>query len=260
MRQVLRYGCSQSQAESSEEANFGYRRVKVEEKQSHVDEVFHKVAAKYDLMNDLMSVGIHRCWKDSFVNEAGRLEPQRIKHPDGTVEERPVRVLDVAGGTGDIAFRLLDRFKAHRGQFLSQAGMKVTVLDINQSMLDVGLVRSREKHFKEDEIDFVCANAEQLPFEDNLFDLYTIAFGIRNVPRIDKALKEAHRVLKPGGKFQCLEFSKVNNPILSVMNQAYQFACVPIMGQLVAGDRASYQYLVESIDKFHTQEELRSMV
>ncbi|CAD8069336.1 unnamed protein product [Paramecium sonneborni] len=229
-----------------QEANFGFKKVKLEEKQEHVNQVFHNVANNYDLMNDLMSVGLHRCWKNSFVEELGYL-----KNGDSQI-----RVLDVAGGTGDIAFRILEK---HKGNNLFNGNLKITVLDINQSMLDVGQKRANELGYQ-NQIDFVCANAEELPFEANTFDAYTIAFGIRNVPRIPKAIGEAHRVLKQGGKFQCLEFSKVQNPVLSFFNQFYQFNFIPTMGQFVANDRNSYQYLVESIEKFHSQQDLLKIV
>lgn len=127
-------------------------------------------------------------------------------------------------------------------------------------MLDVGKVKSTERGYSDKQVEFVCANAEELPFDNDTFDVYTIAFGLRNVPRIDKALKEAHRVLKKGGKFQCLEFSKVKNPIVASLNSVYQFTFIPIMGQLVANDKDAYQYLIESIDKFYSQEELQEKV
>lgn len=212
---------------SDESTHFGFQSVPLGEKQERVNAVFRSVANRYDLMNDLMSAGLHRLWKDALVSA---LRPPR---------ERSFKHLDVAGGTGDIAFRILDE---------SGPRTHVTVLDINGDMLDVG--RERAGHLYEGRIDFVEANAEELPFEDGAFDGYTIAFGIRNVPRIDKALKEAHRVLKPGGRFLCLEFSKVDVPFLDRIYDAYSFNVIPRLGGLVTGDAESYRYLVESIRRF----------
>jgi len=174
------------------ETSYGFRRVGEGEKQGLVNEVFHRVAGRYDLMNDLMSAGLHRLWKDAMV---GWLNPP--KRPGW-------RLLDVAGGTGDIAFRVVEA---------SQVNARATVLDINGSMLEVGRDRA-ERRGLAGSVDFVEANAEQLPFESGSFDAYTVAFGIRNVPDIDRALAEAYRVLKPGGRFLCLEFSEVDMPLL----------------------------------------------
>jgi demethylmenaquinone methyltransferase/2-methoxy-6-polyprenyl-1,4-benzoquinol methylase len=174
-----------------------------------------------------MSAGLHRLWKADLVST---LRPPR---------DRAFRHLDVAGGTGDVAFRILDA---------SGSQTRVTVLDINGEMLKVGAERAGHRYG--DRIDFVEANAEDLPFEPGTYDGYTIAFGIRNVPRIDKALREAHRVLKPGGRFLCLEFSKVDVPFLDRIYDAYSFNVIPRMGRMVTGDAESYQYLVESIRKF----------
>jgi len=207
--------------------HFGYQTVPLEEKQGRVNEVFHSVARRYDLMNDLMSAGLHRAWKDALVTAV---------RPSKT---RPFRHLDVAGGTGDVAFRILD-----------EGGPRthVTVLDINGDMLGVG--RERAAGTYEGRIEFVEANAESLPFADRSFDAYTVAFGIRNVPRIDVALREAHRVLKPGGHFLCLEFSKVDVPGLDALYETYSFNVIPRLGAMVTGDAESYQYLVESIRRF----------
>ncbi|KAM3131634.1 hypothetical protein pb186bvf_016298 [Paramecium bursaria] len=234
----------------SEETNFGFKKVNINEKQSFVNQVFDSVSNKYDLMNDLMSLGLHRCWKETFVSELGSLKPQINK------DNKSLKVLDVAGGTGDIAFKIMEKYKQ---QNIFSETLEITVLDINQSMLDVGQQRAQSLGYQ-NQIKFVCANAEELPFEENSFDIYTIAFGIRNVPRIPKALSEANRVLKQGGKFQCLEFSKVQNPLLALANNFYQFNLIPLMGQMVTQDRASYQYLVESIEKFHNQEEFLNLV
>jgi demethylmenaquinone methyltransferase/2-methoxy-6-polyprenyl-1,4-benzoquinol methylase len=212
---------------SDQNTHFGFQSVPLDEKQGRVNQVFHSVAQKYDVMNDLMSIGLHRLWKNDLVT---MLRPPKT---------RPFRHLDVAGGTGDVAFRILG------------AGgdeTRVTVLDINGDMLGVGRDRAGTRFG--DRIDFVEANAEELPLEDNSFDAYTIAFGIRNVPRIDRALSEALRVLKPGGRFLCLEFSKVDVPILDKVYESYSFNVIPRIGKMVAGDADSYQYLVESIRKF----------
>lgn len=207
--------------------HFGFETVPLEEKQDRVNDVFRSVARRYDLMNDLMSAGLHRLWKDTFVTS--------LRVP----KNAPCRHLDVAGGTGDIAFRIL---KSGGPQ------THVTVLDINGDMLEVGRERATGQH--DGQIDFVEANAEKLPFEDNSFNSYTIAFGIRNVPRIDQALSEARRVLKPGGRFMCLEFSKVDIPFLDKVYDAYSFTVIPKIGQMVTGDADSYRYLVESIRRF----------
>ena len=210
-----------------EPTHFGARTVPLAEKQGRVDAVFHSVARRYDLMNDLMSAGLHRLWKETLVTS---LNPSRA---------RPFRHLDVAGGTGDVAFRVLEA---------GGPGTRVTVLDINGSMLEVGRERAGGRFG--DRIDFVEANAEALPLPDRSYDGYTIAFGIRNVPRIDLALAEAHRVLRTGGRFLCLEFSKVDVPIMDRIYDAYSFNLIPAMGRLVTGDASSYQYLVESIRRF----------
>ena len=225
-------------ARAERQASFGFRDVAVEAKQGMVDAVFHKVAARYDLMNDVMSAGLHRIWKDAAVSW---LAPPR---------GRPFTVLDVAGGTGDVAFRIVDR---------SGGSAKVTVADINASMLEVGRTRADKRRLAE-KVDFVEGNAEELPFESASFDAYTIAFGIRNVPRIDKALAEAYRILKPGGRFLCLEFSAVDVPLLDTIYDAYSFKVIPGMGKLVAGDAESYRYLVESIRRFPHQERFAEMI
>lgn len=207
--------------------HFGFESVPAAEKQARVDDVFHSVARRYDLMNDLMSAGLHRIWKRDLVS---MLRPPRA---------RPFRHLDVAGGTGDVGFRV------------AEAGgreTRVTVADINSGMLEVG--RSRAAKRRETRVDFVEANAEALPFESRSYDGYTIAFGIRNVPRIGLALAEARRVLRPGSRFLCLEFSRVDVPGLDRVYDAYSFNVIPRLGGMVAGDRESYQYLVESIRRF----------
>jgi demethylmenaquinone methyltransferase/2-methoxy-6-polyprenyl-1,4-benzoquinol methylase len=220
------------------ETSFGFRNVAPGEKQPLVNEVFHRVAKRYDLMNDLMSGGLHRLWKDAMV---AWLSPR---------PRADWRALDVAGGTGDIAFRIVEasRRQAH-----------ATILDINGSMLDVGRVRA-EKRGLSDNVDFVEASAEELPFADNSFDAYTIAFGIRNVPDINLALREADRVLRPGGRFLCLEFSEVDMPLLDKVYEAWSFKAIPEIGKVVTGDRDSYAYLVESIRKFPNQTNFADMI
>jgi demethylmenaquinone methyltransferase/2-methoxy-6-polyprenyl-1,4-benzoquinol methylase len=209
--------------------HFGFRDVPLDDKQTLVNDVFHSVAQRYDLMNDLMSAGLHRVWKQAMINA---LNPPR--------SETPFALLDVAGGTGDIAFRAA---KA------AGAGFQATVCDINSDMLSVGRERAAARHL-EHQVSFVEGNAEALVFPDRSFDAYTIAFGVRNVPRIDRALSEAFRVLKPGSRFLCLEFSTVDVPGLDRLYDMFSFKVIPSLGKAVTGDAESYQYLVESIRKF----------
>jgi demethylmenaquinone methyltransferase/2-methoxy-6-polyprenyl-1,4-benzoquinol methylase len=231
------------------ETHFGYRQVPLTDKQALVDDVFHKVARRYDLMNDLMSAGLHRAWKDALVTainpptkgRPGRLE--ETKGRPGRLDEKPDRdfaLLDVAGGTGDVSFRTI---KA--GGY----GTRATVADINAEMLAVGRERAQSQGL-DDAVTFVDANAEQLPFPDKSFDAVSIAFGIRNVPRIDVALGEMRRVLKIGGRFLCLEFSNVDVPGLDALYELYSFNLVPAIGRAVVGDAEPYRYLVESIRRF----------
>ncbi|XP_069136001.1 2-methoxy-6-polyprenyl-1,4-benzoquinol methylase, mitochondrial-like [Argopecten irradians] len=282
----------------SKQTHFGYESIPEQEKEERVYEVFKNVAGTYDLMNDAMSMGIHRVWKDQFIT---RLAP----HP-GT------KLLDVAGGTGDIAFRFLEYTKSlENKQVISntesgdesdfdlttdisaqafgipqhyaedqdclasdssssssneEAESKVnsskthvTVCDINKEMLEVGKVRACEMGLVGG-LSWVQGNAESLSFEDNQFDAYTIAFGIRNCTHIDKVVEEAYRVLKPGGRFMCLEFSHVSNPLLRSVYDNYSFQVIPVMGQVLARDWKSYQYLVESIRQFPDQEEFASLI
>jgi len=212
-----------------ETTHFGFRDVPLEDKQTLVNEVFHSVASRYDLMNDLMSMGLHRVWKDIMVNT---LNPPK--------SDAPFALLDVAGGTGDIAFRAA---KA------AGAGFRATVCDINADMLQVGRERAAKAHL-DDRVAFVEGNAEALAFPDRAFNAYTIAFGIRNVPRIDLALAEAYRVLRPGSRFLCLEFSTVDVPGLDRLYELFSFRVIPPLGRAVTGDAESYKYLVESIRKF----------
>jgi len=209
--------------------HFGFRDVPFGDKQTLVNEVFHSVASRYDLMNDLMSVGLHRVWKDIMITA---LDPPK--------SDAPFALLDVAGGTGDIAFRAA---KA------AGWGFRATVCDINTDMLEVGRSRAMAQHL-DHQVSFVEGNAEALAFLDRSFDAYAIAFGIRNVPRIEVALREAYRVLRPGSRFLCLEFSTVDVPGLDRLYDLFSFRVIPPLGRAVTGDAESYQYLVESIRKF----------
>jgi demethylmenaquinone methyltransferase/2-methoxy-6-polyprenyl-1,4-benzoquinol methylase len=221
------------------QTHFGFRTVDLDDKQAMVDEVFHKVARRYDLMNDLMSGGLHRVWKDVMVTA---LNPPR--------DDRPFAVIDAAGGTGDVAFRI-----ARAGG----AGTHVTVCDINPDMLAVGRERAKERGL-DGIVTFAAGNAEHLPLQDRGFDGCTIAFGIRNVPRIDLALREFYRVLRPGGRFLCLEFSTVDVPGLDALYDFYSFNVIPALGRAVAGDAESYRYLVESIRRFPKPEAFADMI
>lgn len=217
---------------ASETASFGYEDIPAEEKEGRVGAIFSNVARKYDVMNDAMSVGMHRLWKDKFVK---RVRPQ----PGETI-------LDMAGGTGDIAFRM------------AKHGAQITVSDINQDMLDVGIERAAKRGIEG--LEWSRQNAEELTFPDRVFDAYTIAFGIRNVTHIDRALAEAHRVLKFGGRFFCLEFSTTEWPGFSEIYDAYSHKLVPKLGQMIAGDEDSYRYLIESIRRFPTMPEFEKMI
>ena len=216
--------------------SFGYENVAPEEKTRRVGEVFSSVAKKYDIMNDAMSFGMHRGWKDRFV--------KRVKPQPGEA------ILDMAGGTGDIAFRMADR------------GADVTVADINQEMLDVGAERAMERAEAEGagSLVFTQPNAEEVDFASNAFDAYTIVFGIRNVTFKDKALAEAHRVLRPGGRFYCMEFSTTEWTGFREVYDLYSHHIMPRMGQVIAGDTESYRYLAESIRKFPRPPEFESMI
>jgi demethylmenaquinone methyltransferase/2-methoxy-6-polyprenyl-1,4-benzoquinol methylase len=221
---------------TSDTTHFGFRQVATEAKGRLVRGVFDTVADRYDLMNDLMSGGLHRPWKAALVT---RLRPRPGQH-----------LLDVAGGTGDIAFRIVER---------AGAAVRVTVCDLSPRMLDVGRDRAIDRGVLRG-IDWVCGDAEALPLADAVVDAYSIAFGLRNVTGIAAALAEARRVLKPGGRFLCLEFSHVAAPILRELYDRYSFAVIPWLGQWVAGDRAPYDYLVESIRRFPAQQELAAMI
>ena len=218
---------------------FGFEAVAPDERQARVNSVFANVAKRYDLMNDLMSGGLHRLWKSDFVS--------LLAPPKGP---SPFRLLDVAGGTGDIALRVLRR---------GGPGCSAVICDISPEMLEVGQRRVEKAGFA-DRVRLVEGNAEALAFDDKSFDAYTIAFGIRNVTRIDAALREAYRVLKPGGRFLCLEFSEVDVPGLDRLYDFHSFEVIPRLGAAVAGDSDSYRYLVESIRQFPNQETFADMI
>lgn len=221
--------------------DFGFKKVKLEEKSGLVKQVFDSVASKYDIMNDLMSGGVHRIWKDKMVEEIGL---------DKDLE---YNFLDVAGGTGDISFRI-----AKKCQKLGVKA-KIEVSDINEEMLEVGKKRAIDNNLFTN-LNFKVGNGEALPYADDYFDFYTIAFGIRNFTNIEKGLSEAYRTLKRGGKFICLEFSKVNNEVLSKIYDLYSFNIIPKVGKFVANDEESYRYLAESIKKFPNQENFKNMI
>jgi demethylmenaquinone methyltransferase/2-methoxy-6-polyprenyl-1,4-benzoquinol methylase len=221
-----------------DDTHFGHRTVPLDEKQSLVDDVFHKVAGRYDLMNDLMSFGLHRAWKDALVAKVRPSLTRSFSH------------VDVAGGTGDVAIRIADA-----GGPLTT----VTLVDVNADMLRVAEDRAARRSFSS-RLVFIEGNAEALPLADSRFDAYTIAFGIRNVPRIEAALGEAYRVLRRGGHFLCLEFSRVDLPGLERIYDAYSFAAIPALGKVVTGDGAPYRYLVESIRKFPSPDSFAAMI
>src|SRR6185437_7550337 len=218
-----------SRQNTRDETHFGKQTVPLADKQGLVDGVFHSVARRYDLMNDLMSGGLHRAWKDALVTA---VNPPR--------SDKEFAVLDLAGGTGDVAFRVAEA---------GGSGTRVAVCDINAEMLSVGRERAAERGH-DNAVTFEQGNAEELPYADRSFDCVTIAFGIRNVPLIERALAEAHRVLRIGGRFLCLEFSSVDVPGIDSLYELYSFQVIPRIGEVVTGDREAYQYLVESIRKF----------
>ncbi|XP_040206130.1 2-methoxy-6-polyprenyl-1,4-benzoquinol methylase, mitochondrial [Rana temporaria] len=261
---------SQDTHSSGRDTHFGFQTVSEEEKGEKVYHVFESVAQKYDIMNDSMSLGIHRLWKDWLI--------RHMNPTPGT------QLLDVAGGTGDIAFRFINYIRAQREKLIrnqlksqqnlswsdisksyshdqlgSLMGSQAVICDINKEMLKVGKEKLLQLGYSEG-LSWVAGDAEELPFADEKFDVYTIAFGIRNVTHIEKALEEAYRVLKPGGRFLCLEFSQVNNPLLARLYDLYSFQVIPVLGEVIAGDWKSYQYLVESIRRFPPQEEFKEMI
>ena len=215
--------------------HFGFQTVNETEKAGMVHGVFTKVASKYDIMNDVMSMGIHRIWKDAMM--------------DWLAPRPGTRLLDVAGGTGDVSFRYLGR----------APGSQAVVLDMTESMLIEGRRRAEAESMAE-RLDWVVGDAMALPFPSNTFDVYTISFGIRNVTRVQDALNEAYRVLRPGGRLMVLEFSQIPNEMMQKAYDLYSFNLIPMMGQVIANDRDSYQYLVESIRKFPDQETFAGMI
>ena len=221
------------------QADFGFQDVPLADKQRLVDDVFHSVAPRYDLMNDLMSAGLHRAWKDALVTA---INPPR--------NARPFALLDLAGGTGDIALRVIDA---------GGPGTRASVIDINADMLAVGRARAAERGL-DDVVTFTEGNAERLPVADRSFDAVSIAFGIRNVPQIERALAEAFRVLKLGGRFLCLEFSSVDVPGLAALYDFYSFNVIPALGRAVVGDADAYRYLVESIRRFPRPQQFAGMI
>ncbi len=223
--------------QNPEKSWFGEKQVSPDEKTENVIEVFDSVADRYDLMNDLMSGGMHRLWKDKFI---------RMIRPRSHINARAMDYLDVAGGTGDIAFRIRKKIGS---------GANIALCDLNDNMLSVGRNRAIDKGWIND-FSWITGNAEKLPLPDESVDIYTIAFGLRNVTHIDTALAEAYRVLRKGGKFFCLEFSHVQPTLLAKAYDMYSYNVIPFIGDKVTNDRDSYQYLVESIRKFPTQENL----
>lgn len=237
---------------TSQTTHFGYETIPLDDKINRVGAVFSRVASVYDTMNDVMSLGIHRVWKDIFIN---------MLNPTATTQ-----LLDVGGGTGDIAFRFINAVR-HNTQFNAlnsnqPVTASVIVSDINNDMLSVGKQRAAELGYLNTtpHISFEQANAEELPFDSDKFDAYTIAFCLRNVTTPENALAEAYRVLRPGGRFMCLEFSQVTNPLFRTVYDTYSTYVIPKMGEAIANDRHSYQYLVESIRKFPNQDTLADMM
>jgi len=224
---------------AARDTDFGFRRVPLAAKQRLVDDVFGAVARRYDLMNDLMSGGLHRAWKNVLVTA---VDPPR--------SGRPFRLVDIAGGTGDVACSVVEA---------GGSGTRATVIDHSGEMLGVGRERARQRRL-DDVVTFVGGNAEALALADGVADACTIAFGIRNVPRIERALAESFRVLKPGGRFLCLEFSTIDVPGLDRLYDFYSFNLIPAIGRLVAGDAEPYRYLVESIRKFPKPETFAAML
>ncbi|HJK86749.1 MAG TPA: bifunctional demethylmenaquinone methyltransferase/2-methoxy-6-polyprenyl-1,4-benzoquinol methylase UbiE [Candidatus Megaira endosymbiont of Nemacystus decipiens] len=220
------------------DADFSFQKVSSDQKRKLVGDVFSDVAKKYDIMNDIMSFGVHRIWKSEFCN---------------MIYNYDAKILDVAGGTGDIAFRIKEKAKTHG------ADPYIVVTDINPDMLDLCQKRAIDNNMLSN-LEFVVSDAENLPFQSNSFDYYTISFGIRNVVNIDCVLKEAYRVLKPGGRFLCLEFSKVQNECLDSLYNFYSFNIIPTIGGCVANNKDAYRYLAESINLFPDQNKFKCMI
>ncbi|KAA8491868.1 2-methoxy-6-polyprenyl-1,4-benzoquinol methylase, mitochondrial [Porphyridium purpureum] len=234
----------------STQTHFGFRTIRKELKSSLVGQVFSSVAPSYDVMNDLMSGGIHRVWKDLFVKNM-------------CAQSKGLSVLDVAGGTGDIAFRIIEerrRAAVLRDMSSTSYTTPVMVCDINDEMLKVGRERANTRGYTSSEVSFFQGDAEKLPIESDSVDIYCISFGMRNVTDVQKALQEAFRVLRPGGRFMMLEFGKVDNPVVAQAYDLYSFNIIPKIGGIVASDEASYQYLVESIRRFPSQKVFADMM
>jgi len=228
-----------SKKTDKEKIDFGFKKVDASSKAGMVFDVFESVASKYDIMNDLMSGGLHRLWKDKMI--------YKMRPKSGS------KLLDLAGGTGDIAFRFYKRAKADGFE------VHITVTDINEHMLEEGKAKAIDNNIIKN-VDWNIVNAEEIPYEDSSFDYVSIAFGIRNVTDRDKALKEIYRVLKPSGKFVCMEFSHVDNPFISKIYDGISFGVIPNVGKIVTGDKESYKYLVESIREFPSREEFKIMI
>ncbi|ANQ06643.1 DEAD/DEAH box helicase [Plasmodium coatneyi] len=270
--------------------NFGFRKVTEEIKSKLVYNLFSHVSNKYDLMNDLMSLRLHRCWKDQLVRELDLFlkyhsyKMQEEIHKSEAIDEgeessashSTCKILDLAGGTGDIAFRILERYKyylkkmnqgsnfdgeeGHPDKFYARFTPEVIVADVNKDMIEVGKKRAKEKNHERN-IKWVIENAENLnSFDDNSVDIVTLSFGIRNFTNIPKSLKEIHRVLKPGGRFLCLEFCRVNCSVLKPFYNAYLMNIIPLLGKIVASSEDSYKYLAESIQTFLTPDELSQLM
>jgi len=243
-RKILGVVATRGQHTAGNDGNyvdFGFETVKKEEKVGKVKKVFSSVAPNYDLMNDLMSAGVHRCWKDKMM---------QMLNPDNKT-----KLIDMAGGTGQFQYGdIATRFVNTVGK---EYGTNVTVCDINEDMLKYGMNRAKKAGLN---MNWQQCSADDLPFEDNTFNAYTISFGIRNCTDKDKVLSEAYRVLKPGGRFLCLEFSHIQNPMLNSIYQSYSHNVLPVMGECVANDWQSYKYLAESIAKFPTQGEFKKMI
>lgn len=239
----LRYGHPMITGKIDEPTHFGFQTVTTDEKPRLIRAIFDDVAVRYDLMNDLMSAGIHRLWKTAMIDWLG--------------PRKPGRYLDVAGGTGDIAFRILDRLNENGP--MTRDNARVMVVDASESMLRIGRDRALDAGIV-DQIDWLQGNAECLPIEEQSVDVYSIAFGMRNFTRVDQALAEARRVLKPGGRFLCLEFSHVVLPLLNAAYDAYSFKVLPTLGEIVTGNRDAYQYLAESIRRFPNQKAFAEMI
>ncbi len=221
-------------------SSFGFKQVTKEIKTNLVDQVFASVASKYDLMNDVMSMGIHRLWKDQMVKQVPVISDAKI--------------LDMAGGTGDIAFRILKKYQA------ANTNLELTIADYNQEMLDEGKNRAIDENLFAEQLNFSKQNGEKTSFKANNFDIYTIAYGIRNFADLNKGVKEAYRVLKKSGKFLCLEFNQVEHQFLKPLYDFYSFQIIPRAGELITGDRESYQYFVESIRMFPDSDSFKQML